>query len=102
MSNSVAELVLDIEFAVKIEDGSSFGVVRGAMPENRFLVGRPREMVAAGRPDVSAGEREERKAGLRGRVPPRAVDVEVHVGAVCQRGADRGAPAGGQHLSVRR
>ena len=63
VSNSVAELALDIEFAVEIEDGSSFGVVRGAMPEDRFLVGRPREMVAAGRPDVPAGEREERKGG---------------------------------------
>ena len=63
VSNSVAELALDIEFAVKIEAGSSFGVVRGAVPEDRFLVGRPREMVAVGCPDVPAGEREERKEG---------------------------------------
>ena len=94
VSNSAADLdalvPLDIEFAVEIEAGSSFGVVRGAVPEDRFLVGWPREMVAAGRPDVPAEEREERKAGLCGRVPARAVGVDAHVGAVRQGGADRG------------
>ena len=41
-------MCFDIEFAVEIRAGSSFGVVRGAVPKGRFLVGRPWEMVVAG------------------------------------------------------
>merc|ERR1719291_261076 len=77
VSNSVAKLdtlvLLDIEFAVEIEANSSFGVLPGAVPEDPFLVGRPREMVAAGFVRMYLPGWEECEAGLHGRVSAQAV-----------------------------